>query len=306
MSSNRAPLDVARAAIPGFLDVQAADTALRARITELDATTAPADLVTEAFTALTTGQPLPDGIGRRAWEAEQTTEFRSAELAILNGVQRRLNNHGENLVKKGADHGLRALRPFLDDLVNEARPMVAALRGVHSAQNAIDRGPDTIAAWSSIADIVTRYATIRRAQHTITRVACGQDIKTSFGHLGFNQVFRVWSEIENVTEVWPDWAPGERSEAPWPVVYRGRPFEVNHDREWVMWLLSNPTVRLWVPTVGELTQAYEAQRKDATARATDRAKGETPRVEGSRKRPVRQDPDDYPVVAYEEVPDSAA
>ncbi|MFE2812626.1 hypothetical protein ACFXGG_19595 [Streptomyces nigra] len=288
--AEREPVDVALDAVPGFRAVQEAETVLRQRMTELrtGASLPRVDLCAEAFGALIAGKPLPDDLGRRAWEVTQAHEFREDELQILVGVEKRLTNHGENTLKAGADHGLRALRPVLDELLDQARPMVAALRGVHDAQGAIDRGPDAVAAWSGMTAVVSRYAAIRTAQHKITRITMGQDVTTKYGSVGFNAVFRVWSEIENVTEVWPEWTPvqnGERSvRPPWPARYPNRPFEVQHDREWVMWLLSNPKVRLWVPTIGELTEAYVAHRGNAAERDGETAK---PKTGEPRRRPVR-------------------
>ncbi|MFC8347862.1 hypothetical protein [Streptomyces sp. NPDC057280] len=287
-NAERDPLDITREAIPGFRAVQAADAALQQRLKELRSGSGaqPVDLGADAFAALISGKPVPDDLGRRAWEAQQAGEFRAAELQILTGIERRLQNHGENTVKAGADEGLRALRPVLDELLDQARPMVAALHGVHDAQGAIDRGPDAVAAWSGMAAIVTRYKAIRDAQKTVARMAIGESLGTKFGSVGFASVFNVWSEIENVAELWPEWTPGGDSTVrpPWPVVYQQRPFEVRHDREWVMWLLSTPQVRLWVPTIGELKKAWTTQREDAAARGDA---GDSERVEHRGKRPVR-------------------
>ncbi|KOX34267.1 MULTISPECIES: hypothetical protein [unclassified Streptomyces] len=286
-TTERDPFAIARNAIPGLRDHLAADTVLQQRIAELrSADSLPAvDLGAETFQALTSGGSLPESIGRRAWEVQQAQVFREAELRVLLGVEKRMKNSGENLAKAGVDKGLRALRPVLAELLDQARPMVAALRGVHDAQTAIDRGPDAIAAWTGIGDVVSQYAEIRSAQHTLTRLAAGQDFRTEFGHLGFNAVYQVWSEIENVTEVWPEWAPGEQDTgAPWPMVHRRRPFEVKHDREWLLWLLTNPKVRLWVPTLGELVKAYEGQRKAAIERRDQNE--QKPRTGERRHRPV--------------------
>ncbi|MFJ8191104.1 hypothetical protein ACIQ8D_15225 [Streptomyces sp. NPDC096094] len=290
-TEQRDPLDIARDAIPGFRAVQTADRTVQQRLAELRAapTVQPVNLGTEAFEAVTTGKPIPEDLGRRAVEAQRADEYRTAELQILMGVEKRLQNHGDNTLRDGADHGLRALRPVLDELLDQARPMAAALNGVHDAQGAIDRGPDAVAAWSGFAAIVTRYAGIRSAQRKLSQYVIGESVGTPFGSVGFRGIFDVWSEIENLTEVWPEWAPGQKGERivrpPWPVEYPHKPFEVQHDREWVLWLLSDPKVRLWVPTVGELTDAYVAQRRDAGEQ-----EGKAPakrRTHETLKRPVR-------------------
>ncbi|MFI2714852.1 hypothetical protein ACH5AI_00710 [Streptomyces collinus] len=289
-TAEREPVDIALDAIPGFRAIQDAENVLQQRTTALrtGASVPQVDLVAEAFEALLAGKPLPEDLGRRAWEVTQAHEFREDEMNILAGVEKRLTNHGENTLRAGADHGLRALRPVLDELLGRARPMVEALRGVHDAQGAIDRGPDAVAAWSGFGAIVSRYAAIRSAQHKITRITMGQDVGTRFGSVGFNSVFRVWSEIENVAEVWPEWLSAQNGERavrpPWPVRYPNRPFEVQHDREWVMWLLSNPKVRLWVPTIGELTEAWVAQRESTAEREDGTPK---PKTGEPRRRPVR-------------------
>lgn len=288
-TSERDPLDIVRDAIPGFRAVQAALSAVQARLDELHS--APIaqhdDLVAETFEVVITGKPIPDNLGRRSVKATQAREVVAAELQILTGVEKRLNNHGENTLRAGADHGLRALRPVLAELLDQARPMVAALRGVHDAQGAIDRGPDAVAAWSGFAAIVNRYAAIRSTQRKLSQYVIGESVGTKFGSVGFRSIFNVWSEIENVAEVWPEWTPVQQGERivrpPWPVEYPHKPFEVRHDREWLLWLLSNPKVRLWVPTIGELTAAYVSQHEDAAAREGAMPK---PRTGEPRRRPV--------------------
>ncbi|MGC9408284.1 hypothetical protein [Streptomyces sp. DZ1-3] len=307
-TEQRDPLDVARDAIPGFRDAQGALAAVQERIEAVHSApvTGADNLVAETLAAVTEGKPIPEDLGRRSVEATQARAFLAAELQILAGVERNLANRCENTTKAGADHGLCALRPVLDELLDQARPMAAALRGVHDAQGAIDRGPDTVAAWSGIAAVVQRYAAIRSAQRKLTEYVIGEAIGTKFGTVGFRGIFNVWSEIENVTEVWPEWTPAQRGERivrpPWPVEYPNKPFEVRHDREWLLWLLSNPKVRLWVPTVGELTDSYVAQRSDALKR-----EGEAPaqRVTGEpRRQPVRtRYPDGDVHVDFEKIED---
>ncbi|MFI0533557.1 hypothetical protein ACH3XX_26385 [Streptomyces scabiei] len=289
--TERDPLDIARDAIPGFRAVQAADASVQQRLAELRSASVvqSGNLGAETFEAVTAGKPIPDDIGRRAVEAQRADEYRTTELQILMGVEKRLQNHGENTLRDGADHGLRALRPLLAELLDQARPMAAALRGVHDAQVAIDRGPKAIAAWSGFAAIVNRYAAIRGAQRKLCEYVIGESVGTTFGSVGFRGIFNVWSEIENVTEVWPEWTPAQKGERivrpPWPVEYPHKPFEVQHDREWLLWLLSHPKVRLWVPTVGELTDAYVSQRGNALQRESEAPKQ---RVTGEpRRRPVR-------------------
>ncbi|MFI2227084.1 hypothetical protein [Streptomyces fradiae] len=294
-TAERDPLDIARDAIPDFRAVQAADAAVQQRLAELRSGTdrPPVDFATETFDAVLAGKPVPGDLGRRAVDAERADEHRQAELQILLGVEARLRNHGENTVKAGADEGLRALRPVLAELVDRARPMADALRGVHDAQAAIDRGADAVAAWSGMAAVVARYAAIREAQRKLSRMAIGEGFGTKYGTVGFGAVFHVWSEIENVTDVWPEWTPvradGQIVRPPWPVPYPHKPFEVVHDREWVLWLLTAPKVRLWVPTVDELKKSYLGQRETAQKRAT----AETPPVRtGEPRRVPRRHMDD--------------
>ncbi|GAA2386998.1 hypothetical protein GCM10010420_07380 [Streptomyces glaucosporus] len=289
-STERDPLDIALDAIPAFRTIQAANDAVQQRITALRSGggAPPVDLGREVLDALTAGEPVPADLGRRAWEAQQAAEFQKAELLVLQGTEARLKNKGELAVRAGADDALRALRPVLDELLDTARPLAAALRGVHDAQSAIDRGPKAVAAWSGFNKLVGRYASIRSAQYKITRASVpGPAITIGREHLDFAAVFPVWSEIANVTEVWPEWQPGRsdgKTVPPWPVLSPHKPFEVRHDREWFLWVLTHPRVRLWLPTLGELRKAYADQRDDARQRGGKPAK----RVTGERlRRPVR-------------------
>ncbi|MCC3653219.1 hypothetical protein LIX60_17470 [Streptomyces sp. S07_1.15] len=276
MTTEREPIDIAYDAIPEYRAIQAADDALRQRVTALrnGGGAPPVDLVADVVDAVTAGKPVPGDLGRRAWEAQQTTEFVKAELLILQGAEKRLKNQREMAVRAGADNGLRALRPLLDELIDTARPMAAALRGVHDAQTAIDRGPDAVTAWSNFNQLVDRYARIRGAQYKLTRDAAGENIAIDGKYLDFGSVFSLWSEIANVTQLWPEWTPrrgGAPVRPPWPVANPAKPFRVRHDREWFMWVLNTPQVQLWVPTLGELRKAYADQLADAVARGGEPA-----------------------------------
>ncbi|MGW4033099.1 hypothetical protein ACWEFL_28035 [Streptomyces sp. NPDC004838] len=279
--------------IPKFRALEKAETAIKQRQSELRSPTAPApDLGMDALTALLDGSPIPTDLGRRAWEDTQRSEFVKAELQILIGMENRLPNLKENALYEGAPRTFPVLRAALDELVAEARPMAEILRSVHDADSAIEAGPKGVAAWSGFGKLVQRYRELRLAQDVMTRAAAGRDTIDSrdggTGGILLSGVIPVWSEIANVTEVWPEYWParrdGENVPPPWPIKYAHRPFEIEHNREWLLWLLNAPGVRLWVPTVNELADAFHQQRADAADR-----RGKAPK---DRKRePLRSKPE---------------
>lgn len=274
------PYEIALDSLPGLRTIQTANETVQKRLAALRSVTVAPDTVDgEVFAALTAGQPLPDDVGRRAWEAQQDEAHRETEIKLLMRMETRLGHQLQNVLRTGVDDAVHALRPVLDELIEHAQPLIKELRDVHNAQTAIDRG--VVPAWSEFKEIVTRYAAIREAQLKICRYAVAD---TSV----FVKSFPVWSEIENVTEVWPQWHPSidpAKSPAPWPVVHKSMPFDqVRYDRQWVMWLLTHPTARIWIPTVDELQDAQERQQKSAAKRARERADSEPGRRTGERRR----------------------
>jgi hypothetical protein len=269
----RDPYELAKDAIPGFRKVEAAHDAVQQRLAELRAPKQQpaADLVGEACAAAMAGEPVPDDLGRRAWEAQKAQEFAQAEMQVLIGAETRLRSKRAVVLDNGAAEGLPVLRAALDELLAEAYPAAEALRGVRDAQTAIDRGPKAVDAWQGFDAYVSRYARIRKAQDALTQAAMGESVTIEHRYVEFHGVFNVWAEIANVTEVWPEWMParadGDTLTPPWPVLYVQRPFEVRHDREWLLWALSTPGVKLWLPGVDELKKAYTEQLQDARARA---------------------------------------
>ncbi|QKW07335.1 hypothetical protein HUT18_14000 [Streptomyces sp. NA04227] len=286
-SKRRDPVDAAVDTIPGFRAVEAADAKLQQRIKQLrnPAALPQPDFVAEALTALDADEPLPADLGRRAWEAQQAAKFYEAELQVLLGVENRLKQKREMAFNAGADGALPMLRAALDELLAEARPAAESLRGVHDAQSAIDRGPEAIAAWQGFDAYVTRYKRIRDGQYALTLGAAGgREIHVRGRDVSFSAVFGLWSEVANVTEVWPEWVPGgEGIRPPWPVPNPNRPFDVRHDREWLLWVLRTPGVELWLPQLDELRKAWETQQSDAIERG-----GKAVEKTGQKlKRPVR-------------------
>lgn len=291
MPSTNNPLAAAFEAVPGYLQADAALDAAKARTRELRTpTTVPHDdLRDEVLKALVSGQPIPADLGRRAWEAQQDQAFREAELRLVLGLEPTLKNRRDIALRAGAGKALAVLRPFLDELLERGRPMARALVGVRDAQSAIDRGPEAVDAWSSFTSIVEQYRHIREAQRHLTYAAVGGTEGVLPGtQIVIGGVFPVWSEIANVTEVWPEWDPsalnGRVQRAPWPSTWPDQPFSIRWDRDWVMWLLTTPGVRLWIPTVDELREAHALQTADAKDRG-----GKAPRDrkgEPRRGRPV--------------------
>ncbi|MFE9296304.1 hypothetical protein [Streptomyces niveus] len=297
--------------IPEFRALEAAETALQKHVAVLRAPggRAPVDLAGEAVAALIAGKPIPEDLGRRAWEEKQRIEFTRAELEIVVGLDDRLRGLKEGALRKGANGAFPILRTMLDDLVTEARPMASLLLGINDAQAAIDAGPDTVKAWSGFNDLASRYRELRSAQYVLTRASAGDTIDIGVGVAGggvsLSGIFPVWSEIANVTELWPEYTPKRWDDAtsvpPWPTDAPGKPFQIKHDRAWFLWVLTTPGVRLWLPTAEELAAGVREQRTEAAQRdgqamtsknqrsASAAAAGEIPQPR--RREPRREKPD---------------
>ncbi|MEU3191100.1 hypothetical protein ABZ686_10750 [Streptomyces sp. NPDC006992] len=130
--------------------------------------------------------------------------------------------------------------------------------GIHKRLPNIFGSPETFAAWSRFEGHADQYKRIRDAQIKLTRAA-GSDAVPPL----------VWVEISNVTDVWPQWNPNENGKPqtpPWPTANPNREFIVQHGREWLMWLLTTPGVKVWVPTPDGTAAAQRAQVADAKER----------------------------------------
>ncbi|MFF1687187.1 hypothetical protein [Streptomyces sp. NPDC058254] len=255
--TGREPLEIALDANPEYRKLQAAEAVVQKRASELSFP--ETDFTGEALASLDKGDPIPTDIGRRLWERNQEREIVQAELGLMRTLADRLKNERENAFRDGATTALRALRPVLDELLDEAQPMAALLIGVHDAQTAIDRGPKTVDAWTRFAELTNQYKRIRDAQAKLTRAAGSEDAPPL-----------VWAEVSNVTDVWPQWNPnkGDRKPQtpPWPTANPNREFHVQHGREWLMWLMTTPGVKVWLPTPDETAAASRAQAADAKER----------------------------------------
>ncbi|MFF1732025.1 hypothetical protein [Streptomyces sp. NPDC058247] len=267
--TGREPIEIALDAIPAYRKAQAAEAAVKERLDELRKPLAGTpDFLAEVLGTLDADKPLSKDLGRRAWEAQQTGQIRQAEQQLLINAEQRLLTQRRDALHAGANEALIALRSVLDELLDEARPAAEALRGVNDAQTAIDKGPEAVTAWRDFQKYVDWYASIREAQAALTRAATGNGESITIGHqhLVIVDFMKVRSEIANVAEVWPQQdrpSNGQPARPPWPVLHPQRPWEVRHDREWLMWLLNTANVRIWLPTLPELEASYTAQTGDA-------------------------------------------
>lgn len=267
--TGREPIEIALDAIPAYRKVQTAEAAVKERLDELRKPTAGTpDFLAEVLDTLDVGKPLPKDLGHRTWEAQQTGQIRQAEQQLLVNAEQRLLAQRRDALHAGANFALVALRSVLDELLDEARPAAEALRGVHDAQTAIDKGPEAVTAWRDFQKYVDRYASIRDAQSALTRAATPDGESITIGHqnLLIGDFMKVRSEIANVSEVWPQQegpSNGTATRPPWPVLHPQRPWEVRHDREWLMWLLNTTGVRIWLPTLPELKASRAAEAGSA-------------------------------------------
>lgn len=290
MTETTDPYALAVATIPPYVEASKALTAVQKRLAIARSRTLAGrkDLSGEVVAAALAGEDIPEDIGRRAWETGHAGEITAAEIATLATAETALKGSVEQALRTGADSALLVLRDELEAWEAEARPAMTLLRSIESAQDAIDAGPDTVAAWSSMAGLVQRYARIREAQKRLTFAAVGGSQSSLPGGAVISSVLPVWGEIANVTEVWPDWEPGNpegrEERPPWPLMRPQFPFDVHHDREWITWVLTTPGVRLWLPRVGELAKAHQEQLADAHRRGRER-RGEIPRTERKEPRP---------------------
>lgn len=259
--------------IPDLAEIDAALDNVRTRRAALRTPAAPFGarqaLAREVIDAARTGQPFPSDLARRAYDIDNAAELFTAECHLVDHAARLLDDEREATIRNGIDHALRALREPLEALLDEGRAALPVLRGISTAQHAIDAGPDAAAAWSNFGKLADRYQQLRHAQRQLvlnaTGGAGGHDswVEIDSGISGapsvtVEELLERVGEIRNYGELNPDWLQIRREQGG-----PRRAFEFTDRRAHLSQLLTTRDADIWLPTLDEARRAYEATYRAA-------------------------------------------
>jgi hypothetical protein len=195
------------------------------------------------------GDKIPTDLGRRAAYAR---EHADAERAVFQAARDQLTERVAVARGGGVNLALPALRPHLAALIDEARGLAPTVAGIANAQQALDSGSDTTAAWQRFGYLAEDYRRLRAAQIGITKLRYPDTFAERYL---FNDLWLISGELSNTPEVWSGWRDGGMP--PWPHD-PSRPRVIKHDRAYLLWVASHETAAPWIPTTDELLANFEA------------------------------------------------
>lgn len=295
----------ARDAMPGRAAIVAALDAVDPRIRRVRASGRPEfdEAIGHALSRVLAGEPTPDDLGARVIDVRRANEAALAELQALDGLAQRLRERLRDTNVEQVDPALAVLAAVLDALLDEARPVLAALGDVPDPGAAIERG--VVEPWREATRLAERYAELRQAQGVVTSAAISPPDSVSagltdrispdtrwlvgdYGHVkdaarhgtvGSAAANRADQYTSGTRVVGGRVVQTTRTEKP----ARSRPWLTDDGLADLRFILGDG-VEPWVPTVRELTAARDehAQRLRDEARAAAEPPRRAERAQPSR------------------------
>lgn len=269
----RNELGRALAAIPGMTDLYRRRDEIRRSV--IVAPTATVAVARQGAIAALAAAGAPDGLPADLGAEVLAAEDEGRRLGIAEAVRREavaeLEHQIATTITEHVDQALATLADSLTDLLDQARPAVAAVGDARTAEAALRGKPTAIAAWQRLDALADRYALIRRAQTALYRFA-----PVDADHA--RQAQREHGEIRNRPALWSSPAA-----PPWPH-YESRPEEMLIGPAALIWMVT-AGVEVWLPTATELLAEVEQQRTTAwTSPTRDYTPGVDP-VEATTRQP---------------------
>ncbi|MEU3112668.1 hypothetical protein ABZ652_01140 [Micromonospora chalcea] len=277
-------IDAILAELPDHQRLIAARAAVRARRDSADmrpATDHPTAAVQQqVLAAVLDGEPVPTDLRARIGAALLDEQMRGHEWEMLGRLMTNLEYEESALLSRNLDAILDALRERLDALLDETRAILAGpLADIRTSREASLAGRSR--EWGRIATLADLYRNIRAAQRTAIVKVHGDQWPTLDGHTSaglVDDVLFLVGDIANLDEMWPDWhySPGAwtgnphagriakatgntAGTPPWPV-QQGTVATPSRDRDYLVWLATDPTAKPWLPSMSEAADAANRQR----------------------------------------------
>jgi len=167
-------LERARASMPGLAEIEAALSGIEAALSRIDRDGRPEWTPVDAVLPdALTGRPIPDDLGERVLAVRKANEATGVHVQALTRLRERLHVHQRDTQVRHADPALGVLSTELHQLLTQARPVLAELGDVDSADAAIKAG--RVDEWRQAGDLGARYTQLRAAQLELAEDALNPD-----------------------------------------------------------------------------------------------------------------------------------
>lgn len=182
-------IDRAFAALPGYAAARAAERVLDEQLRGLLSTgnlqaiqaSTQRELVVELAEAVLAGRGLPEDLAARAYEASLLPQRTAAAMEVVVALREELRHRRDVAAREGVDAALALLREELAELVAQAAPVLAALGGVRTAEEALASGDAAVEALKAARGLAGRYGQLRGAQAQVmvaAAVGTGPDVRS--------------------------------------------------------------------------------------------------------------------------------
>ena len=157
-------LERARSAMPGHVVIEAGLAAADAALSRLDRDGQPEwSAVDDAVRDVLAGQSInPDDLGSRVLATRRANEATGAHAEALTRLTERLHVHRREIQVRHVDRALHVVATELHQLLTQARPVLAELGNIDSADAAIKAGRAD--EWRTADDLAARYRQLRVVQ----------------------------------------------------------------------------------------------------------------------------------------------
>lgn len=266
-------LERARAAIPGHASIEAGLAAADAALSRLDRDGQPEwSAVDDAVADVLDGLPIPGDLGSRVLAVRKDNEATGVAVQALTRLKDSLRVHQRGTQVRHADAALTVLSTELDAVLTMARPVLARLGTINSADAAITAG--LVDDWRAAGDLGARYAEVRAAQLRVTEDAMNPDNRADrdVALLVLDHGYvRHADQLDDAVGTDPRQPVGHPelmlTTAGAPAIAATRPWSTGSGRADLLYACRRD-VTAWVPTLGQLTGAraeLQARRRE-TAR----------------------------------------
>ncbi len=268
-------LERARASMPGLAEIEAALSGIEAALSRIDRDGRPEWTPVDAVLPdALTGRPIPDDLGERVLAVRKANEASGVHVQALTRLRERLHVHQRDTQVRHADPALGVLSTELHQLLTQARPVLAELGDVDSADAAIKAG--RVDEWRQAGDLGARYTQLRAAQLELAEDALNPDnradrdvalLVTDHGHV--RDADRHDDAVG--TDIRQPRVDPQLMTTPVAPAVATRPWNTGHGLAELRYACRRD-VAAWVPSIAQLTSA-RAELKARKAEAARVAAG---------------------------------
>jgi len=259
----------ARASMPGLAEIEAALGGIEAALSRLDRDGRPEwSAVDDAVADVLAGLPIPGDLGSRVLAVRKGNEATGVAVQALTRLKDSLRVHQRETQVRHADRALGVVATELDAVLTAARPVLAALGNIDSADAAISAG--LVDDWRAAGDLGDRYAGVRSVQLRITEGALNPDNRVDRDVellVVDHGLVQDADQLDDAVGTDPRQQPVDQ---PHLMVTGGpgapatRPWNSSNGRADLRYVC-RPGVRPWLPSIGQLTSAraeLKARRRE--------------------------------------------